>query len=104
MRKLFFTGIVLLVMGSPRAQSITAARTLMYYERYEGATRQLRSLLRTDPGNSEAWWLLTQACLHQHQLREIKDSIVLMPASISMQPFALCARGDILLEEGQKDS
>ena len=104
MRKLFFTGIILFMMGGPRAQSITEARKLLYYERYEGAAHQLQSLLKADPNNSEAWWLLTQAYLHRHQLQQIRDSLRQMPVSISQQPLALCAKGQVLLEQDQKDS
>ncbi|HEY4285931.1 MAG TPA: tetratricopeptide repeat protein [Puia sp.] len=104
MRKLLFTGIMLFMMGGPRAQSITEARKLLYYERYEGAAHQLQTLLKADPNNSEAWWLLTQAYLHRHQLQQINDSLQQMPVSIRQQPFALCALGQVLLEQHQKDS
>jgi len=92
------------MMGGPRAQSITEVRKLLYYERYEGAAHQLQSLLKTDPNNSEAWWLLTQTYLHLHLLQQIRDSLQQMPVSISQEPFALCAKGQVLLEQGQKDS
>jgi cytochrome c-type biogenesis protein CcmH/NrfG len=104
MRKFLFAGLMLFMMGGPRAQSITESRKLLYYERYEGAAHQLQALLNTDANNSEAWWLLTQVYLHRHQLQQIKDSLRQMPASISEQPMALCARGQVLLEEGHKDS
>ena len=104
MRKLLFAGIMLLMMGGPRAQSITEARKMLYYERYEGAAHQLQVLLEADPNNSEAWWLLTQVYLHRHQFQQIKDSLQQMPVSISEQPLALCAKGQVLLEAHQKDS
>ncbi len=104
MRKLLFAGLMLFMMGGPRAQSITEARKLLYYERYEGAAHQLRALLKTDPNNSEAWWMLTQVYLHRHQLQQIKDSLRQMPAAIGEQPMALCASGQVFLEEGRKDS
>ena len=46
MRKLLFTGIILLLMGGPKAQSITEARKMLYYERYDGAAHQLQALLK----------------------------------------------------------
>lgn len=104
MRKVLFTGAILFMMGGLRAQSLADARKLLYYERYAGAAHQLQSLLKADPNNSEAWWLLTQVYLHRHQLQQIKDSLRQMPPSINEQPFALCAKGQILLEQHQKDS
>jgi len=104
MKKVFFAGAILFLMGGLKAQSLADARKLLYYERYDGAARQLHALLKADPNNSEAWWLLTQAYLHKHQLQRIIDSLQLMPTSITEQPFALCAKGQILLEQHQKDS
>jgi hypothetical protein len=42
--------------------------------------------------------------LHRHQLQQIGDSLKQMPVSLNEQPFALCAKGQILLEQHQKDS
>lgn len=104
MRRLLFTVAILFMMGGPRAQSIAEARKMLYYERYDGAAHQLQALLKTTPGNAEAWWLLTQVYVHRRQVQKIKDSLQQMPAAISEQPFALCAKGQILLEQHQKDS
>lgn len=104
MRKLLFAIATLFMMGGPRAQSITEARRLLYYERYDGAAHQLQTLLKADPNNTEAWWLLTQVYVHRRQVQKIKDSLQQMPAAINEQPFALCARGEVALEQHQKDS
>jgi predicted Zn-dependent protease len=83
-------------MNGLKAQSMADARKLLYYERYDGAVHQLQALLTADPNNTEAWWLLTQVYLHRHQLQQIRDSLQQMAASLSEQPFALCAKGQIL--------
>jgi cytochrome c-type biogenesis protein CcmH/NrfG len=104
MKKLLFAGAILFLMNGLTAQSLTEARKLLYYERYDGAAHQLQILVKADPNNAEAWWLLTQAYLHRHRLHQIKDSLQLMPASLQEQPLALCAKGQILLQQHQKDS
>lgn len=104
MKKILFASVMVLMMGGLWAQSTADARKLLYYERYDGAAHQLEALLKADSNNSEAWWLLTQAYLHRHQLQQIKDSLQHMPVSLREQSFALCAKGQILLEQHQKDS
>ncbi|HEY6900881.1 MAG TPA: tetratricopeptide repeat protein [Puia sp.] len=105
MQKLLLSiGIILFVMGGPRAQSISEARKLLYYERYDGAAHQLQTLIKADPNNTEAWWLLTQAYLHQNRPQAIRDSLQYLPAAVAGQPFALCIRGQLALEQSRKDS
>jgi tetratricopeptide (TPR) repeat protein len=91
-------------MGGSKAQSIADAQKLLYYERYDGAAHLLQSQLRTDPNNAEAWWLLTQVYVHKHQLPKLKDTLQTMPAAVKQQPMALCAFGQLALEQRQKDS
>src|SRR6202012_5755281 len=102
-RTLFILGIFFM-MGGPKAQSIADARKLLYYERYDGAARLLQALAKADPNNAETWWLLTQAYLQNGHVRSIRDSLQLMPATISQQPLALCAYGQVLLTDHKKDS
>ncbi|HTR29395.1 MAG TPA: tetratricopeptide repeat protein [Puia sp.] len=104
MKLAFTAGLIILMMGGLRAQSTAEARKLLYYERYDGAAQQLETLLKADPGNAEAWWLLTQVYLHRHQLPKIKDSLQRIPVSIREHPFALCAEGQVFLEQQLKDS
>lgn len=95
---------MLFMMGGPRAQSIADARKLMYYERYDGAAHQLVAALKTDPNNSEAWWLLTQIYLHKNAVSAASDTLSAMPATAAAMPLGLCAKGQVLLEQGKKDS
>jgi len=104
MKRMLFVAGMIFLMGGLEAQSIADVRKLLYYERYDGAAHQLQTLLKADPGNAEAWWLLTQVYLHRHQLQTIKDSLQLLPPAVAGQSFALCARGRLLLETKQKDS
>ncbi len=104
MKRILFVVGIFFMMGGPRAQSIAEARKLLYYERYDGAAHLLQSLIRTDPNNPEAWWLLTQAYLHSGHVNPLRDSLLLMPAAVSQQPLALCAYGQVLLADHKKDS
>jgi tetratricopeptide (TPR) repeat protein len=104
MKKLIFVGITLLLMGGLKAQSLAQARKLLYYERYDGAAHQLQAMLKADPNNAEAWWLLTQVYVHRHQLQQIKDSLWGMPAIVLEAPLVLCAKGQVLVEQHKKDS
>ena len=91
-------------MGGSKAQSTAEARKLLYYERYDGAAHVLQSLLKTDAGNSEAWWLLTQAYVAKHRIPTLHDTLQLMPPAARQQPLGLCALGELALEEHKKDS
>jgi len=91
-------------MGGSKAQSTAEARKLLYYERYDGAAHVLQSLLKTDAGNSEAWWLLTQTYVAKHRIPALHDTLQLMPTAARQQPLGLCALGELALEEHKNDS
>ena len=104
MKKLLFTSAIVLLMGGLKAQSLAEARKLLYYERYDGAAHHLQALLEADPNNAEAWWLLTQVYVHRHQLQQIKDSLRQASTILLESPLVLCAKGQVLLQQHQKDS
>jgi tetratricopeptide (TPR) repeat protein len=104
MKKLLFTSAIVLLMGGLKAQSLAESRKLLYYERYDGAAHHLQALLEADPNNAEAWWLLTQVYVHRHQLQRIKDSLRQASTILLESPLVLCAKGQVLLEQHQKDS
>jgi len=105
MRKiLFFTVCTFFFMGGSKAQSTAEARKLLYYERFDGAAHALQTLLKTDPNNSEAWWLLTQTYVDKHRIPGLHDTLQQMPATVRQQPLGLCALGALALEEHKNDS
>src|SRR5258708_37072928 len=104
MKKTLFLLPLLFVVGGLKAQSIADARKLLYYERYDGATHLLQSIIKADPNNAEAWWLLTQCALHNGRIKPMKDSLAALPAGNANAPLLLCAYGDGLLRENKKDS
>lgn len=103
-RALKVTIVFIFMASAVHAQSTADARKLLYYERYDGAAGQLHEVLKKDPGNAEAWWLLTQAYLQRHQEARIRDSVGQMPATAADQPLGLCVRGQLALLAHRKDS
>lgn len=104
MKRMLFLLFILFMMGGLKAQSIADARNLLYYERYDGATHLLQSLIKADPNNAEAWWLLTQCYMHHGRVQPIKDSLAALPVVNAQAPLILCAYGATLLQENKKDS
>lgn len=106
MRKLllFAVCICFVMGGSLKAQSTAEARKLLYYERYDGAAHLLQTLLKTDPNNSEAWWLLAQSYTSKHKTKQLHDTLQYMPATVRQQPLGLTALGALALEEHKNDS
>ncbi|HEV2480248.1 MAG TPA: tetratricopeptide repeat protein, partial [Puia sp.] len=105
MRKILtFAVCTFFFMGGSKAQSTAEARKLLYYERFDGAAHELQSLLKTDPNNSEAWWLLTQTYIDKHRVPALRDTLQQMPPAVRQQPLGLCALGALALEEHKNDS
>ncbi|HVS97303.1 MAG TPA: tetratricopeptide repeat protein [Puia sp.] len=104
MKRLLFTALTIFLMGGSKAQSLAGAQKMLDYGRYDGAAHQLHVLLQTDPANTEAWWLLSQVYVHQRRLPALRDTLRYLPAAVTGQPMALCARGLLFLALHQKDS
>jgi Tfp pilus assembly protein PilF len=104
MKQLFI--LVLMMTGGIclRAQSLQDAKTLMYHQRYISASNLLRNMIKDDPRNPEAWYLLTRCYLKDDRISSFWDSIPAVPADIEKSPFIECAKGDVLLRHGKKDS
>ena len=104
MKKMLFLFLGMTVIGGLGAQSIRDARQLIGYERYDSAAHLLQDLIKANPNNAEAWWLLTQASLHNGRIRPMKDSLLQLPSGNANAPLVLCAYGQVLLQENKKDS
>lgn len=104
MKKMLFVPICFILMNRLEAQSNEGARRLLYYERYDSAARMLQYLTQADPNNAEAWWLMTRACLHKGQVKEIRDKLLSLPAGNINAPFVSCAYGQVMLRDNKKDS
>lgn len=86
------------------AQSLQEAKKMMYYERYISASDLLRNTIKADPRNTEAWYLLTRCYLKDDKITSFWDSIPSVPVDLENSPYIACAKGDVLLRYGKKDS
>jgi tetratricopeptide (TPR) repeat protein len=85
------------------AQTVQDAKKLIYYERYKSASDKLQQIVKTEPANAEAWYLLTRANL-QSADPAILQSIVSQSTAPKDEPFFQVAYGSYLLNKGNKDS
>jgi tetratricopeptide (TPR) repeat protein len=95
--KTFFLILFLMCNLLVFSQDINQAKELLYYGRYVSAESALHKLLNNDPGNAEAWYLLSEACLHQDKTTAITDTLNLAPQEVKGEPYYNVALGNVLL-------
>lgn len=86
------------------AQTVQDAKKMIYYERYKAATEQLQQIVKTEPANAEAWYLLTKANLQSDNPASSKDILLQAAPDVKEEPFYQVAYGSVLLHSGNKDS
>ena len=86
------------------AQTLVEAKTMMYHGRYKSASNILRNEISRDPKNVEAWYLLTRCYLKDDKIDASSDSIPALPKELEKSAYIECAKGDVLLRQGMKDS
>jgi tetratricopeptide (TPR) repeat protein len=100
----FLTIPILFLTFSVFSQEIKQARQLLYYERNQSAKELLHQILKKEPVNAEAWYLLTQAYLRENKKANIADSLKMVPAQIRDDPYYFVAMGNVLLEQKSTDA
>jgi tetratricopeptide (TPR) repeat protein len=85
------------------AQTVQDAKKLIYYERYQSASDQLQQIVKAEPANAEAWYLLTRANL-QSDNPAVLQNILSQNTAPKDEPFFQVAYGSYLLNKGNKDS
>ncbi|HEX6431298.1 MAG TPA: hypothetical protein VF008_26590 [Niastella sp.] len=98
---LLLNGVVSLVA---LAQPIPDAKKYMYYERYKSAGEVLQNIVKTDPTNGEAWYLLSKAYLMSDDPAPLQLTLSQSPATVKGEPFYQVAYGSFLLSKGNRDS
>jgi tetratricopeptide (TPR) repeat protein len=86
------------------AQTVPDAKKYMYYERYKSAGEVLQNVIKTDPANGEAWYLLSKAYLLSNDPAPLQQALAQCPATVKDEPFYQVAYGHFLLSKGNKDS
>lgn len=86
------------------SQNVQDAKKLIYYERYKSASDQLQQIVKTDPANAEAWYLLTKANLLSENSAAAQNVLSQTAPNVKEEPFYQVAYGSVLLYKGNKDS
>lgn len=101
-------GLILLLNGvisfSALAQTVPDAKKYIYYERYKSAEAALQNIVKTEPANAEAWYLLSKAHLNAGDPALLQHVLTQSAATLKGEPFYQVAYGNLLLSTGNKDS
>src|SRR6187401_262247 len=92
----------LLLVFSAFAQDINHVEDLLYYKKYESAENLLNQIVKNNPENAEAWYLLSEVQDSGNEL-DLKNTLQNAPANIKSDPYFLIATGKILLEESKSE-
>src|SRR6187399_1858668 len=101
MKKIVTIPLLLLVF-SAFAQDINHVEDLLYYKKYESAENLLNQLVKNNPENAEAWYLLSEVQDSGSEL-DLKNALQNAPANIKDDPYFLIVTGKMLLEETKKE-
>lgn len=85
------------------AQTVQDAKKMIYYERYKSASDQLQQIVKAEPANAEAWYLLTRAKMQSNDPAALQN-ILSQSTAPKDEPFYQVAYGSYLLNKGNKDS
>ncbi len=93
---------ILLIANSVNSQTIEAGRKLFYYERWNGAQAHFEGMIKKDPSNAEAQYLLVRSLLNLDKLAEAK-ALPKKPRE-KQQPLETIAEAAIAYKEGDSAS
>ncbi len=100
MKKIIFIPLLLIVF-SAFTQDLNNAEDLLYYKKFESAADLLNQILKNDPDNTEAWYLLSEVKDSDREI-DFRNSFQNAPASVKDNPYFLIVTGKILLDESKK--
>jgi tetratricopeptide (TPR) repeat protein len=98
MKKLFFIPLLLLVFQT-FAQDINSAEDLLYYKKFDSAEDVLQKILKDEPDNAEAWYLLSAA--KNEDSKVDFNALQNAPGEVKDDPYFLIATGNVLLDESK---
>lgn len=98
--RLFLTIVTISIFGSiARAQSIDEISTDIYHQKYGSATAKLQTILRNDPTNAQALYLMTEVDLQKDSVQKAKEMLAALPGTAFNEPIVECAEGHILMRQ-----
>ena len=86
------------------SQTLDDAKKNIYYERYTTAEGQLQKIVKAEPANAEAWYLLSKACIQANEPPPLQQLLSQNATALNGEPFYQVACGTFLLNKGNKDS
>ena len=89
---------MILLAFSSFSQDINDADDLLYYKKYESAENLLNQLLKNNPENAEAWYLLSEI-YSEDSISNFKNALHNAPGNVKDDPYYLIATGKMLLDE-----
>ena len=98
MKKLLFIPLLFFILSS-LGQDITTAEDLLYYKKFESAENLLIDLVKKDPANAEALYLLSAVPDDADNDLEFKSALQNAPADVKNDPYYFIATGKMLLDE-----
>ena len=102
MKYILLTGAMIFFYGSIFSQSVNDALNDIYHERFESAGGKLAGIVEKSPGDTEAWYWLTQVLLEKDSVQEAKQELMSAPADALSSPILKVALGHIQLMEEKK--
>ena len=96
----FYTTIMICIFitGNSLAQPLDNAKQLIYHERFGSAAAELHNFLKSEPGNTSAWYLLARAYMGDGKTGRLKDTLQLAPEAVKEQPLIKSLFGHILFQ------
>jgi tetratricopeptide (TPR) repeat protein len=86
------------------SQTLDDAKKNIYYERYTTAEDQLQKIVKAEPANVEAWYLLSKAYLLADDAAPLQQLLSQNATALKGEPYYQVAYGSFLLNKGNKDS
>lgn len=102
MKRIIILTILILGHTLLPAQSVEEANRQLFYERYQSAENSFHQVLKTDPGNAQAWCGLSKAYILQAKVNQAYDSLRSAPLSVQEEPYYKVGYGSVLLQQNKQ--
>jgi|SRR5688572_2395762 len=99
MKNILFIPLLLFVFPA-FSQDINNIEDLLYYKKFESAEHLLQQILKNDPENAEAWYLLSEVQTPESK-PDIINTLQHAPGKVKDNPYFLIALGKIFLDDSK---
>src|SRR4051812_14484019 len=98
-KKLFGTIALSFLAVAVYSQSVSDIKQLVYHQRYKTAVARLHEMIKSQPGNTDAWYLLGQASIAEDSAIHFEDTLHAAPADVANDARIKSLLGHILLKK-----